>query len=127
MEEKVIAMEEREENEDNKLQESKIEETDRNIIDSQTKDTEVKPEWKAYKNIKRTRSTKVTNDAEKESNLCKVLAEVDDETEANEAVQENNICKNKEATTINTMKCFDVKAMTLNEIDEVVKEYKKER
>ena len=44
MEEKVIAMEEREEIKDNKLQESKIEETDRNITDSPTKDTEVKPE-----------------------------------------------------------------------------------
>jgi len=51
MEEKVRAMEEREEIKDNKLQESKIEETDRNITDLLTKDIEVKPEWKAYKNI----------------------------------------------------------------------------
>jgi len=35
-----------------------------------------------------------------------VLVEVDDETEANEAVQENDMCKNKELTTINTMKLF---------------------
>jgi len=129
-EEKVIATEEREEIKDNKLQELKIETTKRNKKDSHDIETEAKQEWKKYKSRKLTPGTKDTNDVENEikNNQYKVLVEeVDDKAEEYEAIDEDIKRNNKEAAEIKTMeKCFDVEAMTMNEIEEVIKEYKEE-